>query len=87
MKKLHLFLFFIFIFSIGIAQTHVWTGNGGDNNWFTTANWDVNTVPDNSSEVLIDGAFSVVIANNTADASTIDVLKYPFQWIPGIFLW
>lgn len=35
------------------GQTHIWTGTGGNEDWFTSANWDVNTVPNASSEVLI----------------------------------
>lgn len=44
-----------------IAQSHIWTGNGGDQDWFNAANWSANTVPDPSSDVIIDQQFSVMV--------------------------
>lgn len=52
----------LFIF----GQTHVWTGNGGDTNWFNPPNWDVNTVPNASSNVLIPSNFTVNITTGSA---------------------
>lgn len=44
-----------------IAQSHIWTGNGGDQDWFNAANWSVNTVPGPSNDVIIDQNFIVII--------------------------
>lgn len=43
------------------GQSHIWTGNGGDLDWFNTANWSANTIPDASSDVIIDQNFSVLV--------------------------
>jgi len=61
------FCFFICL-SIGLqAQTHIWTGNGSDNSWFTAANWDVGTIPTSSSDILI-ANFSMVEINTASAA-------------------
>ncbi len=57
------------------AQTHQWTGNGGDTNWFNTANWDAGTVPIETSSVQISGNVFVTISGNAAEAFTIDLLN------------
>lgn len=71
MKKL-LLLICVFISAINFAQTHTWTGNGGDTNWFNSNNWDAGTVPNASSSVLINNSI-VEIASNTASTSSIDL--------------
>ncbi|WP_339611561.1 T9SS type A sorting domain-containing protein [uncultured Planktosalinus sp.] len=63
-KYLTLLLLFIPIFTWG--QTHIWTGNGGDTDWFNLTNWDTNSVPDADSDVLIPDGFVVEI--NSANA-------------------
>lgn len=70
-KYLSLLLLFIPIFTWG--QTHIWTGNGGDTNWFNASNWDANTVPDASSEVLIPDGFTVDITTNNASVGFITI--------------
>lgn len=65
------FCFFICI-SVGIqAQTHIWTGAGADNSWFTAANWDVGTIPSISSDVLIPNASEVEITTAIASVHSI----------------
>ena len=51
--------FFLF-HSVLMAQSHIWTGNGGDQDWWNPANWSANTTPDASSDVVIDQSFSVL---------------------------
>ncbi|MEX0996047.1 MAG: T9SS type A sorting domain-containing protein [Flavobacteriaceae bacterium] len=61
------FLFLLLLlpfFSMG--QTHTWTGNGGETNWFNPSNWDENTVPDASSDVLLPNGSLVDITANSA---------------------
>ncbi|WP_203295469.1 T9SS type A sorting domain-containing protein [Luteirhabdus pelagi] len=68
MVRSFLLLTSLLISSLGIAQTHTWTGNGGDTDWNNADNWDVLTVPNASSDILISGAVEVDIsaANNGA---------------------
>lgn len=56
-----------------IAQTHVWTGGGGDSDWFNAANWDVNTVPDSNSEVRIDDNVAVTIDGSVASVHSVSL--------------
>ncbi len=44
-----------------ISQSHIWTGIGGDNNWFKNDNWNSGTVPSIESDVLIPTGFTVEI--------------------------
>lgn len=62
-----LLLFPLFIW----GQTHTWNGNGGDTNWFNTSNWDANSVPDATSDVLIPSSFVVDI---TTSGATLDFM-------------
>ncbi|MCW8980787.1 MAG: hypothetical protein OQJ83_05320, partial [Altibacter sp.] len=57
--------------SVLFAQSHTWTGNGGNEDWFNTANWDVGSVPDTGSDVFIPDGFNTEIAANAATANTI----------------
>lgn len=61
---LSIFLLSLPLFTIG--QTHIWTGNGGDNDWFNASNWNANSVPNASSNVLIPSGFTVDITTNSA---------------------
>jgi len=73
--KTHQFIFLIFIFAsqnIILSQTHNWTGNGGDSDWFNIANWDAGTVPIETSTISIVGNVTVNISA-TAEAYTIDL--------------
>ena len=54
-----------------LSQTHIWTGNGGNTDWFNAANWSANSVPTNTSEVLINSGFEANIAGGNAFAQTI----------------
>jgi len=57
-----------------LSQTHTWTGNGGDNNWFNDNNWDVGSVPSASSDVLIPGNFvEVDISETAAQVNSIEI--------------
>jgi type IX secretion system substrate protein len=57
------------------AQTHNWTGNGGDTDWFNTSNWDAGSIPVNTSSVMISGNFIVNISGNSAEAHTVDIIN------------
>ncbi len=70
--KHYLSILTLFVFqSTLIAQSHIWTGNGGDQDWFNAANWSANTVPDASSDVIIDQNFSVLV--NTAPVTVTNI--------------
>lgn len=57
-----------------LAQTHNWTGNGGDSNWFNPANWNLNSVPNANSNTLISAtASNVEITTGTAESSFVTV--------------
>ena len=74
MKTLFLFaLLFLNSFCLVTAQTHNWTGNGGDNDWFNTANWDAGSIPIETSTVSIVGNVTVLITGSNAEAYTIDL--------------
>lgn len=55
-----------------LAQTHIWTGDAGDNNWFTATNWNSGTVPDGDSDVLLESG-SLVEIDAAAAVSTITI--------------
>ncbi|HPF11126.1 MAG TPA: T9SS type A sorting domain-containing protein [Flavobacteriaceae bacterium] len=55
------------------SQTHIWTGAGGDTDWFNTANWDVNSVPDASSSVLIPTPLSASINASVATVNFLEI--------------
>ncbi|MAP55325.1 T9SS type A sorting domain-containing protein [Altibacter sp.] len=57
--------------SLLLAQTHTWTGNGGSEDWFNSANWDVGSIPDAGSDVFIPDGFIAEIVTNAASANTI----------------
>ena len=71
--KHYIFLISIFFTMYINAQTHVFNGNGGDNDWFNAANWDVGTVPGAASNVLIPNGFEVEVITNIATANSIDL--------------
>lgn len=64
-------LFVLFFISFMNGQSHVWTGNGGDADWFNTANWEAGTVPSETSNVLISEGFSVDVISDFAFVSTL----------------
>jgi len=70
--KLPALLFIISSISLQ-AQTHSWTGNGGDMDWFNASNWDVNAVPDATSDVLITTGFVVEITTAAATANSVQI--------------
>lgn len=72
-KKQLLLLAVICFQSQIIAQTNIWTGNGGDSNWFNAANWSANSIPSSADDVLIASAFTVEIEANTANSSSIEL--------------
>lgn len=74
--RITLFYFLIALFSIqaaSYAQSHIWTGNGGDVNWFNAANWSANSIPVSSNHVLIGNDFTVEIEDDIANANTIEL--------------
>lgn len=60
MKSICLFILLLFTTAIA-AQTHIWTGNGGDTNWNNPDNWDVLSIPDATSDILISGPVEVEV--------------------------
>ena len=45
-----------------------WTGDGGDNNWDTAANWSTDSVPGSGDDVTINIAANVVHSSNVSDS-------------------
>ncbi len=45
-----------------------WTGDGGDNNWDTPANWSTDSVPGAGDDVTIDVEANVVHSNDVTDS-------------------
>lgn len=66
-----LVIFVFFNFSL-CAQTHIWTGNGGDVDWFNAGNWNLGTIPSSTSDVLISDGFSVEIVSSNASVNSIE---------------
>lgn len=62
-----------FFQSTAFSQTHIWTGVGGDNNWFNLDNWNSGTVPSTDSDVLIPNGFIVEISGESANANSITI--------------
>ena len=53
-----------------------WTDNGGDNNWFTASNWDINTIPNNNGGItyaVTDNISSVLNLNSSATIDSLNV--------------
>ncbi len=64
----------IFSFNTVFSQSHIWTGGAGsDSEWSNPANWDVATVPDANSDVLIPSGFFPEILGQPAFANTISI--------------
>ncbi|RMA66439.1 T9SS type A sorting domain-containing protein [Ulvibacter antarcticus] len=72
-KNYTLPVLFFFLFSTVLAQSHTWTGNGGDIDWFNSANWNSGTVPSSNSIVLIPSGFNVEIVTSIATAESIEM--------------
>lgn len=64
--RLLFFYLLSLIGTLGYSQSHIWTGNGGDTDWFNPANWNINEVPNSDSTVLIGGTAVVSVANSPA---------------------
>ena len=62
---------FALISIFSFSQTHTWTGNGGDNYWNNPDNWDVFSVPDGTSDVLISGNGIIVDVSANNEGGTI----------------
>lgn len=75
MKKPFTFLLIFIISHTAIAQMHHWTGNGGDNNWFNSLNWDIEAVPVAGSTASISGNYNVEIIDGPAFAAIIDMYE------------
>ncbi len=65
MKTYILFLTLITA-SITINAQSIWTGNGGDTNWNSTANWDNGIVPTAADDVIIPTGFTVTLNVNAS---------------------
>ena len=69
---------FVFIASIACGQTtFTWTGHGADNEWFTDANWDISSAPNNVETA------SVVIG--ASDTTYIQLWSDPYNYSVDIF--
>lgn len=67
-------LSFIFCFNTVFSQSHIWTGGAGsDLEWSNPTNWNVGTVPNANSEVLIPSGFFPEIMSQPAFANTISI--------------
>ena len=73
LKTSVLLYFYICLCLVTHAQTHIWTGNGSDNSWFTSANWDIGTIPSASSDVLIPNANTVEIDTAIASINALEL--------------
>jgi hypothetical protein len=70
--KLFFILFALLVTTPTLAQSHIFTGDGGTTDWHTTLNWNANSVPSNTSTVLIPDGFEVNInATATSQALTL----------------
>ncbi|MBT8255029.1 MAG: hypothetical protein KJO23_00680, partial [Bacteroidia bacterium] len=77
MKRIALLVLSCFSLFFGniFAQSHQWTGNGGDANWFNASNWDAGTVPDATSTVAINGNFDVHIQAGPATVESLELFS------------
>ncbi|MBV1924309.1 MAG: T9SS type A sorting domain-containing protein [Flavobacteriaceae bacterium] len=74
MKRYLILILILFFISPFIqSQTHVWNGNGGDFDWFNTVNWDVGSIPDATSDVLIPDGFMVELITAEAEVNSISL--------------
>jgi hypothetical protein len=56
--------------TVTVNGTTTWTGLGGDLNWFNSANWSCNAIPNITSNVVVNSS-NVIIAGNDAQAGSI----------------
>jgi len=52
LKRYFLVILSLSTYALGFAQTHIWVGGTNDSNWHNAANWNTNTVPTSTSDVL-----------------------------------
>ncbi len=72
--KYYLTIIALVIFQSAVhSQTHTWTGNGGDNNWFNFENWNSGSVPSMDSDVFIPSGNTVEISTEAAAANSITI--------------
>src|SRR5712692_5170345 len=63
-------------FHTSFSLTKIWTGLGGDGLWATAANWNNNSVPAASDDVLLDNSvllasYSVTLPNTAVTIKTL----------------
>jgi hypothetical protein len=71
------FVLGLFLFSTpAFADTHIWDGDGGDNNWSTCANWDMgDTCPDAGDTVQFDATSTKASTIDSSFGGTIAVIN------------
>lgn len=59
--------------TITVDGITTWTGSGGDSNWFNSANWSCNAIPNSTSNVIINSALVLITgADATAGSITLN---------------
>ncbi|MFK7933159.1 MAG: hypothetical protein AB8G22_06590 [Saprospiraceae bacterium] len=74
MKFQTIFLTLAFLFQLQIhhAQTIIFTGTGGDDNWETPANWNLNRIPNANDDVAF-SSNQIVVVNAITEVRSIAV--------------
>jgi len=59
-----------------LLSSIMWTGNGGDNNWDTAANWSSDALPTASDDVVIDNSFAgTTITHSSSSSDSVNSLN------------
>lgn len=69
-------LLLLFISQLSFTQTIVFTGNGGDDNWETPTNWNLNRVPNSTDDVTFADNQIVIINTDTEIRSLVVELSH-----------
>ena len=57
-------------------DTHTWDGGGGDNNWTTAANWDLDTAPAAGDDLVFSGTTRPANTNNFSAGTSFRSVRF-----------
>jgi autotransporter-associated beta strand protein len=74
--KLYFTLLFILSQFISFGAIKTWDGGGGNNNWATPANWDLDAAPNAGDDLVFDGVTRTNSVNNFPSNTSFNSIKF-----------